>query len=40
MTMHSDYQNHDVSREAWPQTLLMIASLAAVAIIALWVLNS
>jgi hypothetical protein len=37
--MHADHRNQEASGD-WPETILMLSALAAVAIIAFWVLNS
>jgi len=34
--MHSDYQTHDATQDEWSQALLTMATLAAVAVIAMW----
>jgi dihydroorotase-like cyclic amidohydrolase len=38
-TMHTDHRNQEASGDL-PETLLMFSALAALAIIAFWVLNS
>ena len=38
-TMHADHRNQEASGD-WPETILMFSALAALAIIAFWVLNS
>jgi hypothetical protein len=38
-TMHTDHQNQEATGD-WPETILMFSALAALAIIAFWVLNS
>jgi len=37
--MHADHQNQEVIGD-WPETILMFSALAALAIIAFFVLNS
>jgi hypothetical protein len=37
--MHTDHRNQEASGD-WPETILMFSALAALAIIAFWVLNS
>jgi hypothetical protein len=37
--MHADHRNQEESGD-WPETILMFSALAALAIIAFWVLNS
>ena len=36
MTMHSDYQPHDATQDGWLQALFTMATLAAMAVIAMW----
>jgi hypothetical protein len=37
--MHTDHRNLEAGVD-WPETILMFSALAALAIIAFWVLNS
>jgi hypothetical protein len=37
--MHADHRNLEAGVD-WPETILMFSALAALAIIAFWVLNS